>query len=109
MKTSILVGGSNTRLHPVTRLFKNNSYLKINIRYRYHIQKKHNRLVDGYLLFTSQTINYTIKAVKNFERIEDKFNYKKIRNHALKFNKDRFKKEISNFVKEKVQEKFGGP
>ena len=41
------------------------------------------------------------EAIKKFETI--KFDYKKIREHSLKFSKERFEKEIEESVNEKYE------
>lgn len=48
------------------------------------------------LFFNEQTSKALIKAVKEFR--PKNFNPKKIRKHALKFSKERFKGQIKNFV-----------
>lgn len=50
------------------------------------------------LFFYKQTSEDVIKAVEKFERL--KFNPHQIRCHALQFSKERFKKEITAFIKE---------
>lgn len=57
------------------------------------------------IFFHKQTPNSIIDAVKKFEQKDD-FDPKVIRNHALKFSKERFKSEFSLFVQEKINEKF---
>jgi len=42
-----------------------------------------------------------LSAIERFEKLE--FNYQAIRNHALKFSKERFEKEIEEFVNEKYK------
>jgi glycosyltransferase involved in cell wall biosynthesis len=48
------------------------------------------------VFFNQQTPESLIKAVKSFRA--DNFDFQKIRKHALKFSKDKFKKKIKNFV-----------
>lgn len=50
------------------------------------------------LFFYQQTPEDVIKAIEKFERL--KFNPHQIRSHALQFSKERFKKEITAFIKE---------
>jgi hypothetical protein len=42
-------------------------------------------------------------AIEKFEKEYNSFNAKKIREHALKFSKERFEKEIEAFVNEKYE------
>jgi len=55
--------------------------------------------------FPDQTPESLIRAVEAFEQ-HDKLNCKDIRQHAEKFNKDRFKSEMHTFVEEKAQQFF---
>lgn len=48
------------------------------------------------IFFNQQTPESLIKAVKSFRA--DNFDSQKIRKHALKFDKEKFKKKIKNFV-----------
>jgi len=50
------------------------------------------------IFFNEQTVDSLIKAVRNFNA--NKFNSKVIRSHALKFDKEIFKKKIENFINE---------
>ncbi len=59
------------------------------------------------LLFKEQTPDSLVEAVKTFEKIENSFSPEAIAKHAEQFSKERFEKEIFNFVKEKTEEKFG--
>ena len=43
-----------------------------------------------------------LTAIKKFE--QSTFNYKEIREHALKFSKQRFEMEIKKFVEEKYSD-----
>jgi len=52
--------------------------------------------------FNEQTPESLIKAVKEFK--SGKFNPQKIRKHALKFSKDKFKKRIKDFVEKSWSE-----
>mgnify|MGYP001614462670 CR=1 FL=1 len=54
------------------------------------------------LFFDGLTIESLTKAIKEFERM--KFDKEEIINHAQKFSKERFKKEIQLFV-EKIYKK----
>lgn len=49
--------------------------------------------------FHEQTINDLLKAIEKFETLT--FDPQKVRQHALKFSKERFEKEIESFVNEK--------
>lgn len=55
------------------------------------------------IFFDEQTIDSLVEAVKNFK--PEKFNPQKIRAHALKFDKEIFKKKIKDFI-EKSWEEF---
>ncbi|NGX56474.1 MAG: GDP-mannose-dependent alpha-(1-6)-phosphatidylinositol monomannoside mannosyltransferase [Candidatus Anoxychlamydiales bacterium] len=57
------------------------------------------------IFFENQTIKDIIEAVNKFEKNEHKMDLNKIRNHSLKFSKERFKKEIKNFTLKKYNEK----
>ena len=48
------------------------------------------------IFFNEQTVDSLIKAVKEFK--PGKFNSKEIREHALKFDKEIFKKKIKDFI-----------
>jgi glycosyltransferase involved in cell wall biosynthesis len=48
-----------------------------------------------------QTLEELLKAIERFETID--FDYKKIREHSLKFSKKRFEQEIKKFVDEKYE------
>ena len=57
------------------------------------------------IFFDEQTIDSLVEAVKNFKL--KKFNSKKIRQHALKFDKEIFKKKIKDFVEKSYYENRG--
>jgi len=54
------------------------------------------------ILFPRQTAEDLIAAVVDFEALENKFNYLRIRDHAQKFNIQIFKTEFKNFVDGKI-------
>ena len=54
------------------------------------------------VFFNEQTVDSILGAIQIFE--ESTFNYKEIREHALKFSKQRFEMEIKKFVEEKYSE-----
>lgn len=56
------------------------------------------------ILFKEQTVDSLINAIIEFEKIEDKFDYKYISEHANYFSKERFKKEFQAFVERKYLE-----
>ena len=60
-------------------------------------------VVDGVtgVHFEEQTVESLLKAIKKFEILE--FNPQEIRKHSLKFSKERFEKEIEEFVNEKYE------
>jgi glycosyltransferase involved in cell wall biosynthesis len=53
------------------------------------------------ILFDNQSINSIIEAIKNFEKKD--FDYNEIRKNALKFSKERFKKEFKDYVLEIIK------
>jgi len=61
-------------------------------------------IIDGItgIHFEHQKISDVIKAIDKFEQLE--FDYNLIRDHALKFSKERFKKEIKKFIESKYNE-----
>ena len=52
------------------------------------------------VFFNEQTVDSLVEAVKKFDPA--KFNSKVIRQHALKFDKEIFKKKIKDFVEESL-------
>lgn len=62
-------------------------------------------VVDGVtgIHFEEQTVDSLLNAIKKFENTYDKFNPKEIREHSLKFSKERFEKEIEEFVNDKYE------
>lgn len=52
------------------------------------------------IFFESPTVEDLIKAIENFRKTN--FNIEYIKSHALKYSKERFKKEYYNFIKEKL-------
>ena len=58
------------------------------------------------IFFEEQTVESLIEAVKFFEKIEDSFDYKVIRQNAEKFGKERFKKEFKSLINKKIEEFF---
>ncbi|NQT66488.1 MAG: glycosyltransferase [Actinobacteria bacterium] len=63
-------------------------------------------IVDGVtgLFFKENTVESMIEAVNNFIKIEDTFKQDTIRENALKFDKEIFKKNIDEFIKKRYQE-----
>jgi glycosyltransferase involved in cell wall biosynthesis len=61
-------------------------------------------VVDGKtgVLFTEQTVESVIEAVKNFETISDTLNYKDIRKQSEKFSRKIFEQNISRYVDDKM-------
>jgi glycosyltransferase involved in cell wall biosynthesis len=53
--------------------------------------------------FMEQTVEALLEAVEKFENNIDSFEPKKIRENALRFSKERFEKEIKEFVEEKYE------
>lgn len=60
-------------------------------------------IIDGKtgVLFDEYSVDGLITAIKKFEKM--KFDSAEIQKHAQNFSKDRFKKEIENFVKLKIK------
>jgi glycosyltransferase involved in cell wall biosynthesis len=54
------------------------------------------------LFFEKQTADALVEAVQQFEKIENKFDSKKIRNHTLKFDREVFEKKIREFIDKKI-------
>ncbi len=63
-------------------------------------------VVDGKtgVLFDEYSVNGLIFAIKKFENMQ--FDPSELRNHAEKFSKERFKREIRDFVKSKIKDKI---
>lgn len=55
-------------------------------------------------LFYKQEVPSLVEAVKAFEANQDKFYPAAIRENALKFSKERFKKELNQFVVSKIEQ-----
>lgn len=62
-------------------------------------------VVDGVtgLFFDQQTSDSLIDAVQRFEAVESSFNSLRIAEHARTFDKEIFKKKISEFIKDKIK------
>ena len=56
------------------------------------------------ILFPEQSVDSIIKAVKEFEQAEGKFDLQKISKHAEKFSRVNFEKNISQFVTQKYSD-----
>ena len=54
------------------------------------------------IFFHEQAEKSLIGAIQKFEKIEGKFNSKKIRNHTLQFDREVFEKKIKEFIDEKM-------
>ena len=59
------------------------------------------------IFFEEQTVGSLVKAIKEFEKIENSFDFSIIRKNAERFSKERFRREFKEFVNEKVEEFFG--
>jgi glycosyltransferase involved in cell wall biosynthesis len=57
------------------------------------------------LFFHEQTPDALIKAINIFEKNRDKFDGQQIRNHAIKFSRERFEHEFKAFVEAKAAER----
>ena len=62
-------------------------------------------VIDGVtgVHFQEQTVSSLLKAVNKFENIYESLDFKQIRKHAEKFSKERFEKEIEEFVNKKYE------
>jgi glycosyltransferase involved in cell wall biosynthesis len=56
------------------------------------------------ILFPNQTVNSLIEGIEKFVEIENNFDSKKIRDNSLRFGVERFKKEITSFVNDKMDQ-----
>jgi len=57
------------------------------------------------ILFNEQSVESLIEAIREFERIENNFNFRLIRENSIRFRKDRFHNEFKNFL-EKTKNSF---
>jgi glycosyltransferase involved in cell wall biosynthesis len=64
---------------------------------------------DTGVFFFPQSPSALIEAIKGFESKKSTFNREVIRKNALRFDRDIFKKNIENFVKEKINAKKTQP
>lgn len=53
--------------------------------------------------FMEQSVEALLEAVEKFEKNNDSFEAQKVRENALRFSKERFEKEIKEFVNEKYE------
>ncbi len=58
------------------------------------------------VFFYKQTPTSLKEAIENFEKIEDKINYKEIRKNAERFSETTFKEKFKTFVDNKIKEFF---
>ena len=58
------------------------------------------------LFFDKQDVKSLVKAIKDFENLEDKLNPYEIRKNSERFRKERFIEEFKSFVEEKKEEYF---
>jgi len=56
------------------------------------------------IFFPSQTVDALAEAVRRFLQVEDKFCLGVLQKNARRFNRERFKEEMKNFVEEKWQQ-----
>lgn len=56
------------------------------------------------VFFREQTAEFLIEAIKKFDKLRNNFNPKKIRENALRFDKEIFKKKIKAFIEEKYNQ-----
>jgi len=61
-------------------------------------------VIDGItgIHFREQTVSSLLEAISKFEKSD--FNYEDIRSHSLQFSRERFEKEIKNFVETKYNQ-----
>lgn len=55
------------------------------------------------ILFPEQSVSSIIEAVKRFEKIQNGFDYKAIREHSEKFSRYKFEHDIKEYVNEKYK------
>ena len=60
------------------------------------------------IFFTDQSAESLIAAVRQFERHRDRFEPEQIRAHARQFGRDRFKREIADYISECLAQHRGG-
>jgi len=58
------------------------------------------------LFFEEQTAESLVGAVQQFEKVENKFDSKKIREHTLKFDREIFEKKIREFINKKMNSRL---
>ena len=58
------------------------------------------------LFFEEQTAESLVGAIEQFEKIENKFESKKIREHTLKFDREVFEKKIKEFINMKMNSRL---
>ncbi len=65
-------------------------------------------VIDGKtgILFHEQNVDSVIGGIKKFEEFEETFNSQTIREHAIKFNMDRFRQEFTHYFNDKINEFF---
>jgi len=56
------------------------------------------------IYFKKQTVEDLLEAINYFERVAGKFDPRIIREHALKFSRERFENEIKEFIEKKYEE-----
>lgn len=56
------------------------------------------------VFFKKQIVESLIKAIKRFEKVKDGFNSERMRENALRFDKEIFKRKIKAFIEEKYSE-----
>ncbi|MGE4547023.1 MAG: glycosyltransferase family 4 protein [Desulfurella sp.] len=54
------------------------------------------------IFFEEQSIKNIVEAIELFEKKQDTFDPKVIRNHALQFSKQRFREQFKSFIEEKI-------
>ena len=67
-------------------------------------------VIDGQtgIFFNDQTTDSLIEAINRFEEMQDSFNPQVLRKNAERFSKERFQKEIQEFVENKWEEFSSG-
>lgn len=60
------------------------------------------------IFFTEQSAESLIAAVRQFERHRDRFEPERIRAHARQFGRDRFKREIADYIDDCLTQHGGG-
>jgi glycosyltransferase involved in cell wall biosynthesis len=59
------------------------------------------------IFFFEQTPAHLIEAVERYQRLQDRFNPEKIRDHAAQFSAPRFRDQIRDYIEARLDERRG--